>query len=77
MIEMATFMAFGTSMSIDPAARGLRVCKDRSRPEFGVALTTPLQARETVHRLQACFNGDCNVFALGVAVGARQCSRSF
>ena len=69
---MTTFMVCGSSMSIEPAARGLRVCKVRSRPEFGVALTAPLPARENVHRLQACFNGDCNFFALGVAVGARQ-----
>jgi hypothetical protein len=67
---MVTFVACGSSMAIEPAAGGLRVCKDKGRPEFGVALTSPLPARETVHRLQVCFDGDCNYFALGVAVRA-------
>ena len=65
---MVTFVACGASMAIEPAAGGLRVCKDNGQPEFGVALTSPLPVRETVHRLQVCFDGDCNYFALGVAV---------
>jgi len=63
------FETCGCGMDIEPGG-GRKVQKQSNSPEFGVALTAPLSASESVHTIIVFVNGDCNYWGLGVAVGA-------
>ena len=60
---------WGESMEIveSPSISEIVVWKRGITPEYGVALTSPLAAGETVHAIEVLFTGDCNYFAIGVS----------
>jgi hypothetical protein len=70
-MALPLFVTCGSAAAIDLGdgrGGGLRVSKRSSSPEFVVALTSSLAAGETTQVLDVFFTGDCNYFAIGVAV---------